>query len=107
MDNKINTSEKKLKNIINNFIIGLIVGIIYIYIFFGFKIVVGSNINYHINFMNIHWHHWLISVILIIIICLTSIKIIESYKLNIIGFLSSLIFHGLLYEDRLDFSVIK
>ena len=94
--------EYNNKNTIKKFIYGVIIGIIYIYFFFGFKIVEKSNINYHLNFI-IHWHHWLISLIIIIIIYLF-IKL-DKYVSFIYGFLYTLLFHGLMYNDRFDFKI--
>lgn len=83
-------------------IVGIIIGLLHIYLFFGFKIISKSNINYHINFI-IHWHHWLISLIIIIIIYLF-IKL-DKYVSFIYGFLYTLLFHGLMYNDRFDFKI--
>tara|TARA_Y100000389_G_C17252312_1_gene408723 strand:+ start:466 stop:780 length:315 start_codon:yes stop_codon:yes gene_type:complete len=90
------------KTLIKTFLFGVIVGIIYIYIYFGFKIIEKSNLNYHLNFI-IHWHHWLISLIIIIIIYLF-IKL-DKYVSFIYGFLYTLLFHGLMYNDRFDFKI--
>lgn len=94
--------EYNNKNIIKKFLYGVIIGIIYIYSFFGFKIVEKSYINYHLNFI-IHWHHWLICLILIIIIYLY-IEI-NKYTYIIYGFLYILLIHGLMYKDRFDFKI--
>jgi len=94
--------EYSNKNTIKKFIYGVIIGIIYIYFFFGFKIVEKSNINYHLNFI-IHWHHWLISLIIIIIIYLYFE--INKYTYIIYGFLYTLLIHGLMYKDRFDFKI--
>jgi len=94
--------EYNNKNIIKKIIYGIIFGIIYIYCFFGFKIIEKSNINYHLNFL-IHWHHWFISLILIIIIYLYFE--INKYTHIIYGFLYTLLIHGLIYKDRFDFKI--
>ncbi len=90
------------KNILKKFLYGIIFGIIYIYSFFGFKIIEKSNINYHLNFI-IHWHHWLISLILIIIMYLYFE--INKYTYILYGFLYTLLIHGLMYKDRFDFKI--
>jgi len=104
MNNTNQEIEYNKKNIIKKFSYGVIFGIIYIYIFFGFVIIEKSNINYHLNFI-IHWHHWLISLILIILIYLY--LEINKYTYIIYGFLSTLLIHGLMYNDRFDFKIHK
>jgi hypothetical protein len=89
MDNK-----KKL-------LIGILIGLLHVYTFFGFKIVSKSNIGYHINFI-IHWHHWLIAFILLVLIFKLS-----KYEDYLVGYLIVLMIHGLLYDDRFDFKIYK
>jgi hypothetical protein len=95
---------------LEKFIIGIIIGLLHIYIYFGFKIIVKSNLNYHINFL-IHWHHWLIFLIifcfLIIITRIEKFKKIKKYKYYLSGYLIIMIIHGLLYEDRFDFKIYR
>lgn len=93
---------------LKKFIIGILIGFLHIYIFFGFKIISKSNINYHINFI-IHWHHWLICLIafcfLVIITRIKKIKKFKKYKYYLSGYLIIIIIHGLLYPDRFDFKI--
>lgn len=95
---------------IEKFIIGILIGLIHIYIYFGFKIIPKSNIHYHVNFI-IHWHHWLICLIILIILFiitkLKKFKKIKKYKYYFVGYLITMIIHGLLYEDRFDFKIYK
>lgn len=90
-------------------IVGIIIGLLHIYLFFGFKIISKSNINYNINFI-IHWHHWLICLIvfcfLLIITKIEKFKKLKKYKHYLSGYLITMIIHGLLYEDRFDFKII-
>jgi len=96
-------SEKKL-------LIGILIGLLHVYTFFGFKIVSKSNIGYHINFI-IHWHHWLIAFILLVLIFKLStyekFNEYEKYKDYLVGYLIVLMIHGLLYDDRFDFKIYK
>ena len=89
-------------------IVGILIGLLHIYIYFGFKIISKSNINYHINFI-IHWHHWLICLItfcfLLIITKIEKFKTFKKYKYYLSGYLITMIIHGLLYEDRFDFRI--
>tara|TARA_B000000477_G_scaffold45663_1_gene38773 strand:+ start:5851 stop:6150 length:300 start_codon:yes stop_codon:yes gene_type:complete len=91
-------------------IVGIIIGLLHIYLFFGFKIISKSNINYHINFI-IHWHHWLICLIvlcfLLIITKIEKFKKLKKYKYYLSGYLITMIIHGLLYEDRFDFKIYR
>jgi len=100
--NNIFLKNKYNKKLIKYFLYGIIFAIIYIYTFFGFKIIEKSNTNYHLNFI-IHWHHWMISLILIIIIYFYLKP--TKYTSLINGFLYTLLIHGLLYNDRFDFKI--
>jgi hypothetical protein len=95
---------------IEKFFLGILIGLLHIYIFFGFKIIPKSNTNYHINFI-IHWHHWLICLIvlcfLIIITRIKKYKKLKKYKYYLSGYLITMIIHGLLYNDRFDFKIYK
>jgi hypothetical protein len=92
---------------LEKFIIGIIIGLLHIYIYFGFKIIVKSNLNYHINFI-IHWHHWLIAFCFLVIITrIKKIKKFKKYKYYLSGYLIIIIIHGLLYEDRFDFKIYR
>lgn len=95
---------------VEKFIVGTLIGFLHIYIFFGFKIIPKSNMNYHINFI-IHWHHWLICLIvlcfLIIITRIKKYKTLKKYKYYLSGYLVTMIIHGLLYDDRFDFRIYK
>lgn len=94
---------------LEKFIIGIFIALLHIYIFFGFKIISKSNINYHINFI-IHWHHWLICLIILcflIIIVKIKKKKFKKYKYYLSGYLIAMIIHGLLYDDRFDFKIYK
>lgn len=95
---------------LEKFIIGIFIALLHIYIFFGFKIIPKSNMNYHINFI-IHWHHWLICLIvlcfLIIITRIKKYKKLKKYKYYLSGYLITMIIHGLLYNDRFDFKIYK
>jgi hypothetical protein len=97
------------------YILGLIMGIIVLYIFFGTEIKCGATpkilinippiiINSRIYIGNFHLHHWLIGVLLLLI-CL-SLHILK-FRYDIIyllyGFTNILILHGLLYQDCFDF----
>lgn len=86
---------------IKQFIAGSIVGMIFILLFFGLEIEKDTNTNYHINYLNVHWHHWLLSLMSLIILELLRTDSIYYIR----GFLIVTIVHGLLYEDRFDFSV--
>tara|TARA_Y100000389_G_scaffold8449_1_gene8027 strand:- start:561 stop:872 length:312 start_codon:yes stop_codon:yes gene_type:complete len=93
-------------------IVGIIIGLLHIYLFFGFKIISKSNINYHINFI-IHWHHWLICLIVFCFLLIITkikkykkLKKLKKYKYYLSGYLITMIIHGLLYEDRFDFKII-
>lgn len=97
-----------MKTKIKKLLVGILLALLHIYIFFGFKIIPKSNINYHINFI-IHWHHWLISVILLIILIIITkikdLKKLKRYKYYIVGYLITMIIHGLLYNDRFNFKI--
>ena len=97
-----------MKTKITKLLVGILLALLHIYIFFGFKIIPKSNINYHINFI-IHWHHWLISfILLIILIIITKIKDLKKlkrYKYYIVGYLITMIIHGLLYSDSFNFKI--
>jgi len=99
-----------MKTKIKKLLVGILLALLHIYIFFGFKIVPKSNINYHINFI-IHWHHWLISLILLIILIIITkikdLKKLKRYKYYIVGYLITMIIHGLLYNDRFNFTPLK
>ena len=94
--------------------IGIIIGLIFIFVFFGTKIKsksmpkikvnIGNFVrNSHIYLFNYHIHHWFLNFIILIII-----QLIQNYK-NIVyfdivkGFNIALIFHGLLYSDCFNF----
>ena len=97
-----------MKTKIKKLLVGILLALLHIYIFFGFKIIPKSNINYHINFI-IHWHHWLICLIvlcfLLIITKIKKFKKLKKYKYYLSGYLITMIIHGLLYEDRFDFKI--
>ena len=99
-----------MKTKIKKLLVGILLALLHIYIFFGFKIIPKTNINYHINFI-IHWHHWLISfILLIILIIITKIKDLKKlkrYKYYIVGYLITMIIHGLLYNDRFNFKIYR
>ena len=94
--------------------IGLIIGIIFILVFFGTNIEAKStpnicinigNIvrNSHIYLFNYHIHHWFLNFIMLIIV-----QLIQNYRhiryLDLIkGFNIVFIFHGLLYSDCFNF----
>ena len=82
------------------FINGVVIGLIYIYVFFGFELDTEKT-SYHINIFNIHWHHWVLGVITLLISELFK----NNYTEYIRGCLLVIIIHGLLYEDRFDFSI--
>ena len=97
-----------------NIIFGIIIGLIFIFINFGFEIKTKSkprikiNIPYFIQdsriiVYNKHIHHWLISLILFLIIVHINNNNSLCYILE--GFFISLIVHGLLYKDAFDFDV--
>ena len=83
------------------FIYGIILGISFILYFFGTNIECNSHPEYHINIFNIHWHHWMIGIIILLIFELLK----NDYTEFIRGFCIILIIHGLYYEDCFDFSV--
>ncbi len=97
-----------MKTKIKKLLVGILLALLHIYIFFGFKIIPKSNINYHINFI-IHWQHWLISLILLIILIIITkikdLKKLKRYKYYIVGYLITMIIHGLLYSDRFNFKI--
>jgi len=96
-------------------LIGVLIGIIYIINFFGYRFICRTcpRIKVNIPFLGIkeskliiynkHIHHWLF---FSVILCLT--LFIRLKNQQIIYFLQglsvSLIIHGLIYEDRFDFS---
>jgi hypothetical protein len=82
------------------FINGILLGLLYIYLFFGFELNTEKTC-YHINIINIHWHHWLLGVIALIISELYKNKYTEFIR----GYLFVIIIHGLLYEDCFDFTI--
>lgn len=84
-----------------NFLIGLIIGYVYIIIFFGFSIKCNTNNYYHINILNIHWHHWMISIIILLIFELLNNNFTEYIR----GICIIVMLHGLYYEDCFDLSV--
>lgn len=86
---------------VKQFIIGSIIGIIYILLYFGVKIEQGTHTEYHINYLDIHWHHWLLALMSLLILELLTTESIYYIR----GFLIVIIVHGLLYEDRFDFSI--
>lgn len=83
------------------FLYGIILGISYILYFFGTNIENNSHQEYHINIFNMHWHHWMICIIILLIFELLN----NDYTEFIRGFCIILIIHGLYYEDCFDFSV--
>ena len=83
------------------FLYGIILGISFILYFFGINIECNSNPEYHINIFKIHWHHWMIGIIILLIFELLN----NDYTEFIRGFCIILIIHGLYYEDCFDFSV--
>tara|TARA_B110000483_G_scaffold237425_1_gene312166 strand:+ start:58 stop:363 length:306 start_codon:yes stop_codon:yes gene_type:complete len=97
-----------MKTKLERYFIGIFIGLLHIYLFFGFKIIAKSNTNYHINYI-IHWHHWLIClIILIFLIIITKnqkFKKLKKYKYYLFGYLIIMIIHGLLYNDRFDFKI--
>lgn len=82
------------------FINGIVIGLIYIYIFFGFELDT-ENTYYHINIFNIHWHHWFLGVITLLISELFK----NNYTEYIRGYLLVIIIHGLSYDDCFDFNI--
>ena len=83
------------------FLYGMLIGFIFILTFFGTKIECNSYLHYHINIFNIHWHHWVLSIIILIIFELFN----NSYTEYIRGMCIILIIHGLYYDDCFDFTV--
>jgi hypothetical protein len=102
-----------------SYLIGLIIGILHVFIVFGTNLDAGSKASVNINIypfikdsrviiFNSHIHHWLIYFILFLLTfyidsnsigintCL--LHIIRSYSIV-------LVYHGLLYSDRFDFNV--
>lgn len=97
-------------------IFGLILGIIFIYVCFGFEIKEKSKPKIKINCLSFikdshivicdrHLHHWFISFVTFGIINLTFNN--NSFINLANGFLIVLMYHGLLYKDCFDFSVEK
>lgn len=82
------------------FINGVVIGLIYIYIFFDIELDTEKTC-YHINIFNIHWHHWLLGVMTLLISELFK----NNYTEYIRGYLLVIIIHGLLYEDCFDFNI--
>jgi hypothetical protein len=96
------------------FICGIIIGIIFIVVFFGFEINPKSKprikINIppfvqdsHIIVCNKHIHHWLVSSILLSVVFYLNNNNRVCYILE--GFFAIIILHGLLYNDWFDFDV--
>lgn len=83
------------------FLYGITLGIIYVLYFFGTNIECNSHPEYHINILNIHCHHWIIGIILLLIFELLK----NDYTEYIRGLSIILIIHGLYYDDCFDFSV--
>jgi hypothetical protein len=99
-----------------NFLLGIILGIIFIIICFGFQIKEKSTPNIHINIgsfikkshiilFNKHMHHWIIGSTAFIIFSI--LKKYYNYSIFTIlqGYCIVIIFHGLLYEDCFDLSI--
>ena len=96
-------------------LIGALCGIIFTVLFFGLniksksfpklKINVGNFIrNSHIYLFGKHIHHWLINLVVLLIVFVLNMYYPSKYFYLIIGFNIVLIAHGLLYDDRFDFS---
>lgn len=108
-------------NHIQYFLLGLLSCFIYILFFFGTNIKAKSNpkvkinippliVDSHIMLFGYHIHHWLISMILLIIMGIIYFLVNfkrNSYVLNTIvfftGFFLLFMFHGLLYPDCFKF----
>ena len=85
------------------FISGSALAVLYILLYFGLEIKENTNIGYHINYLDIHWHHWLIALLFLVILELYN----KTPVYYIRGFFIVIIIHGLLYKDRFDFTVKK
>ena len=96
------------------FILGIIIGLIFVIVSFGFEIKTKSKprikINIapfiqdsHIIVCNKHLHHWFISFILLSFVFYLNNNNNICYILE--GFFTSLILHGLLYKDCFEFDV--
>jgi len=96
------------------FIFGIIIGLIFVIVSFGFEIKTKSKprikINIppfiqdsHIIVCNKHLHHWFISFILLSLVFYLNNNNSICYILE--GFFTSLILHGLLYKDCFEFDV--
>lgn len=94
-------------------LIGILLGVIFILIFFGckirckttpnIKINVGNFIrNTHIYLFDKHIHHWMINLFLIIFIIFIEQFYTNKYFDIIKGFSLVLVIHGLMYEDCFD-----
>lgn len=97
---------------------GVLIGIIYIINFFGYRFICKTcpKIKVNIPFLGIknsklvlfgkHIHHWLF---FSVILCMTLfIRLKNQYIIYLIqGLAVALIIHGLIYEDRFDFSCVS
>ena len=94
---------------------GIIIGVIFIVIFFGTKIEAKSIPNIKINIGNIvkdshiyifnkHLHHWFINTIILILIIILEFYYENKILTIVKGYNIILIIHGLLYTDRFDFT---
>ncbi len=95
---------------------GVLIGIIYIINFFGYRFICKTcpKIKINIPFLGIrksklilfgkHIHHWLF---FSVVLCMTLfIRLKNQYLIYLLqGFAVALIIHGLIYEDRFDFSI--
>ena len=96
-------------------LIGIIIGILFVLIFFGIKIEpksipkikinIGNFVkNSHIYLFNKHLHHWFINLCILVLVFIIE-KYYPSKYFNLIkGFNLVLIVHGLLYDDCFDFA---
>ena len=94
---------------------GLVLGIIFVIVFFGLKIKCKSTPRIKINLGNFvkdshiyilgkHMHHWFINLIILGIVVILERFYPSKYFDIVKGFNLVLIFHGLLYKDCFDFS---
>lgn len=101
-------------NKIYNFSLGIFIGLFFISIFFGYKIEEKIKPKININLgpfvkdsciiiFNKHIHHWLISLLILFVLYIQKSRNSLYYILN--GYFIVLICHGLLYDDRFDFSL--
>ena len=98
------------------FLLGLILGLLFVYICFGFEIKEKSTPKIKLNFkpfiidsqiivFNKHLHHWFIAAFSLIFLQVLFPKN-NLYHL-LVGYLIILVMHGLLYKDCFDFNICK